>query len=228
MNKAMKRFRKETEAKRLLAIAIGAGLLVGAMPARAAQVLFTGTRENATPVPVPGTGRCVPAYFRTITIAPGALSSTGTSNFGSYTADMSHCEETAALPRDIIDGLFTFNFAAGDSLFGTYSGAAALSGMPGSASILHNFVVTGGTGRFLGATGALVSTGTLQGVMTANGPVGMFTGVIEGRLSGPNVPEPASWAMLIAGFALAGGMLRQRRAGPVLRRCQAGHRACPD
>jgi len=213
----MKRLRKKTETKRLMMVALGAGLLAGAVPAHAAQVLFTGTRENATPPPAPGTGRCVPAYFRTITIAPGALSSTGTSNFGNYTADMSHCEETAALPRDIIDGLFTFNFVAADSLFGTYSGAAALSGMPGSASILHNFLVTGGTGRFLGATGALVSTGTLQGVMTANGPVGVFSGVIEGRLSGPNVPEPASWAMLIAGFSLAGGALRQRRARPALR-----------
>lgn len=29
------------------------------------------------------------------------------------------------------------------------------------------------------------------------------------------VPEPASWAMLVAGFGLAGGALRQRRAGMV-------------
>jgi len=30
-------------------------------------------------------------------------------------------------------------------------------------------------------------------------------------VSGPAIPEPASWAMMIGGFALAGGALRQRR-----------------
>jgi len=32
---------------------------------------------------------------------------------------------------------------------------------------------------------------------------------------GASVPEPASWALMIAGFGLAGGALRRRRRAPI-------------
>jgi hypothetical protein len=38
-----------------------------------------------------------------------------------------------------------------------------------------------------------------------------------GATAGAGVPEPASWAMLIGGFGLAGGALRRRRARTVVR-----------
>jgi hypothetical protein len=37
-------------------------------------------------------------------------------------------------------------------------------------------------------------------------------GHTQGFVTGGGVPEPASWALMIAGFGLAGGMLRRRRA----------------
>jgi hypothetical protein len=44
------------------------------------------------------------------------------------------------------------------------------------------------------------------------GPVGLCgTGAICGTITGPAVPEPATWAMMIAGFGLVGGMARRRR-----------------
>jgi hypothetical protein len=184
--------------------------LLAAQPATAANFAFTGTRENVTRPPVPNTGRCAPTYPRTIVIEPGALSSTGTSNFGAFTASMSHCEATDAALRDIIDGLFTFNFAAGDSLFGSYSGQATPGGPQGSLNILHNFVITGGSGRFLDAIGTFVSTGTLRGAFVDGGPAGIFSGSLNGIVNAPGVPEPASWAMMIGGFALAGAAARRR------------------
>jgi hypothetical protein len=33
-----------------------------------------------------------------------------------------------------------------------------------------------------------------------------------------SVPEPASWALMIGGFGMAGAMLRRRRAQPALAR----------
>ena len=44
---------------------------------------------------------------------------------------------------------------------------------------------------------------------TLPGDIGFRTFVDEA--AAPAVPEPASWAMMIGGFALAGGMLRQKR-----------------
>lgn len=40
----------------------------------------------------------------------------------------------------------------------------------------------------------------------------LVTGTADGTLPNPSVPEPASWAMMIAGFGLAGGLIRRRSA----------------
>ena len=67
--------------------------------------------------------------------------------------------------------------------------------------------MTGGTGRFLGATGSLSTTGALR---LANGNAN-YSGVVSGRLDMPAVPVPATWAMMILGFGAAGSMIRRRR-----------------
>ena len=194
-----------------LAAAIG---LILSIPqaATAATFAFTGTRENVTRPPVPNTGRCAPTYLRTIEIEPGALSSTGTSNFGAFTASMSHCEATAAPDRAVIDGRFTFDFGAGDSLFGSYAGQLSPGGPGGSLNVLHNFVVTGGSGRFLNATGAFTSIGFLRGALVDGAPAGIFEGSLNGQVVAAGIPEPSSWTSMIAGFALLGGIARMRRA----------------
>jgi hypothetical protein len=40
-----------------------------------------------------------------------------------------------------------------------------------------------------------------------------YAGLTQARIPGAAVPEPESWAMLIAGFGLVGGVMRRRRAG---------------
>jgi hypothetical protein len=51
-------------------------------------------------------------------------------------------------------------------------------------------------------------------VSTTDGDIGFRSFVDEA--AAPAVPEPASWAMMIGGFALAGGALRQRRTARVI------------
>jgi hypothetical protein len=45
------------------------------------------------------------------------------------------------------------------------------------------------------------------------GPVGLCDiGELCGEITGPAIPEPGTWAMLIAGFGLVGATLRRRNA----------------
>lgn len=164
--------------------ATGAGLaLLGAIfaasPAMSQSLPFNGTRENVNPVAPPG-GRCVPPYFNTVNIAPGALSSTGTSNISNFTSTQSHCI-TSPPPTSLVDGLFTYRFEAGDTIFGTYTGNVTTSATPGSFSAVENLIITGGTGRFIGASGTISDNGVLQ---FANGN-GIFQGTLSGSILAP-------------------------------------------
>ena len=117
-----------------VACVVAAGTL--APPQVAAQTIeLDGTRQNVNPLSPPGSGRCAPAYFNTVEIAPGALSSTGTSNIGPFASTQSHCI-TSPPPTSVVDGEFTYTFRAGDTITGTYSGTPmprhiALPGLEG-------------------------------------------------------------------------------------------------
>jgi hypothetical protein len=72
-------------------------------------------------------------------------------------------------------GTFLFTAANGDTVFGTISGQARLTA-PNVLTIEENAIITGGTGRFDGATGGFTVTrlkDTVTGVTT-----GSFTGTI--------------------------------------------------
>jgi hypothetical protein len=175
-----------------------------AMPASATVVAFTGTRANVNPLSPLGSGRCGPGRS-TVNIQPGPGTSTGTSNFGNFSSTQSHCI-TPPLPASFDSGIFTYDFESGDTLFGIYDGAVSLTDTPGIFSTVENLLVQGGTGQFLNATGSITTMGTLQFV---NGN-GVYSGVVNGRLDIPAVPEPATWALMIAGFGLTGASLRAR------------------
>ncbi|GAO40387.1 hypothetical protein SCH01S_48_00450 [Sphingomonas changbaiensis NBRC 104936] len=181
------------------------GALASAQPASAYVVSISGARQNVNPLAPLGVGRCGPGRS-TVTIGPGNGSSTGTSNLGAFTSIQSHCI-TPPLPASYDSGIFTYDFGSGDTLVGTYSGAVALGMTPGVFHATENLVVSGGTGRFLNATGLIDTSGTLQ-FLNGNG---VYSGTIAGRLEIPSVPEPAAWAMMIAGFGLAGAAARRRK-----------------
>jgi hypothetical protein len=186
-----------------------------ATPVAAQTLEITGTRENANPLSPPGSGRCAPAYFNTVDIAPGATSSTGNSNLGTFTSTQSHCIVTAP-PTAIADGAFTYTFSTGETLTGTYAGSVDATGTPGQFLATENLVFTGGTGRFTNASGTITDNGPLS---FANN-VGVFKGTIAGTINasaetatgnfasaaGPASAAIGDHATAYGGLALASGI----------------------
>lgn len=86
---------------------------------------------------------------------------------GSYTVELSFCARAGGI---LDDGLGTFVAADGDQLHFTFDGKSAFA-PPFSLSFISYSVFTGGTGRFDGATGRAVATGSLD-VRTGSGSGG--------------------------------------------------------
>lgn len=104
-----------------------------------------------------------------------------------------------------------FSRASGNDIFDFYVGAPL--------DLTSSFSVTS-TGlypfsQFLGlatSAGALTFTGSSQ-VSFSNQIGGSTNPPLPGGVTG--VPEPANWAMMIAGFGLVGGAMRTRKLKPV-------------
>ena len=105
---------------------------------------------------------------------------TGTGNatgLGSYSGQYRECLIPAT--GAVTGGTFTLTAANGDEGFGTYSGQA----FPTDDATVVNYrdpgVITGGTGRFAGASGSMTTSGL------ANLATGEYRGTITGSVSSP-------------------------------------------
>ncbi len=128
------------------------------------------------------------------------------------------------------------NLAAGATALINVSGAAAsisnlqiwLEGSASSSNILWNFYdattlsfsgvtvrgsVLAPTAAYLGGNGNIEGTLIVNSFGNKNGTTELHSGFdYKGGLLTPSVPEPASWALMIAGFGMVGGLLRRRAA----------------
>jgi hypothetical protein len=79
-----------------------------------------------------------------------------------------------------LTGAATFTAANGDTLTATVEGQATLTTTPGVLSIVEVYTITGGTGRFAGATGSFTLEST---VIQATGvSSGTFSGAIDHQM----------------------------------------------
>ena len=192
-----------------LALTILALGLATAAPAAAKTLSFSGTFVNSNAPAAPG-GRCTGLTVNISNNAP--FESVGTSNLGAFTSVQSHCLDgpppiaIGAPDRPYYDGLFTYSFAGGATLFGTYTGLLTNAGTMGVIDNVQNFIVTGGSGSLRGATGAFTGVGDIR--FASGPPVGTLT-ITNGTIT-TAVPEPAAWTMMILGFGLVGGLTRGR------------------
>lgn len=184
---------------RQLLIAFAATLPVSVA---AATLAFTGHLMNDTPPPGPNPACMAGQVY--INFNPSNAIALGTSNFGNFGPSQAHC--LTPPPISYSGGVFDFTFAAGDVLSGSYSGFFTPTGTPNVLNTTVNFIALGGTGRFLGASGTIQGVGILDRSL----PRPLNNIDLTGMLNLPAVPEPASWALMIGGFALTGVAMRRR------------------
>lgn len=196
--------------KSIYSVGLALCLAAPVAPAGAATFVFSGSRQNVD-APGPAAARCGALATGNIRNAPPPATSSGSSNFGAFTPTLSHCIQlplstTSPTPFDL--GEFLFEFATGDSLFGTYTGNVTPVS-PGLFALAQTHVVTGGTGLFAGATGNFASSGTLS--FLTGRPSVMQT--FSGQLNASGVPEASTWAMMLIGFGAVGYSMRRRGVG---------------
>jgi hypothetical protein len=81
-------------------------------------------------------------------------------HLGRIKVEQSHCIDlTGPDPLAFTDGLFTLTAADGDTVTGTYGGRLQPTVTPNLFYIDGTFLITGGTGRFAGASGGGAATG---------------------------------------------------------------------
>ena len=112
---------------------------------------FTASFASASTA-APG-GRC-PAI--TVVIAAPGTSAPG----GAFTTAQSHCVDPGSENGAFTDGIFTFTYAGGNELSGTYQGQLVPTADPAEFTIDGEFTITDGAGDFDGATGGGDASGT--------------------------------------------------------------------
>jgi hypothetical protein len=146
-------------------------LFVGLVAAFAVSLASVAVSAVAAETPFKGTVSAVETGetafpFRTITREGG-----GTATYlGKYAE---HITMQITIPTLHGIGAATFTAANGDTLTATVDGQATRTG-PTTLSIVENYTITGGTGRFADATGSFTLESTVE----------QSTGVSSGTLSG--------------------------------------------
>ena len=176
-----------------LRAAILAMTLCSGAAAQADVLTFTGSAfAQATPQAL---GSC-PVFHSAVLAGPN----NGTSSLGSFDYTSNSC----VTPGGPVNGTFGIDFSATNGIFGTLNGTNTALGA-GLFSPAFTYTILGGTGGFLGSTGMFLGTGSI------NGPLQQLSLNFAGTINAPAVPEPATWAMMLMGFAGIGFAMRRPR-----------------
>ena len=93
---------------------------------------------------------------------------------GLFTLDIQHVVNR---PTMTAVGTYEFTAANGDKVYADFSGMASLTGIPGVLYVEEDAIITGGTGRFAGATGSFTTERLYDRI--AGTTVGSFEGIIS-------------------------------------------------
>jgi hypothetical protein len=127
---------------------------------------------------VPFRGRFV-GVATTLSVNPpivsGVTNGTGTATqLGRFTFQQLHDVNVAT---GTLTGSYHFTAANGDGLFATFTGQSSATPTPGVRAVVETATVTGGTGRFAGATGAFTVKRLIN--MSTHTAAGSFSGTIS-------------------------------------------------
>jgi hypothetical protein len=130
--------------------------------------------RNGAQLPFHGSLQAV----ETIVPAPPVLRVNATANgtgthLGRFAATY---QVTVTIATGSATGSFIFIAANGDRLFATFTGQATPTVEPGVVTIRETAAITGGTGRFAGATGSFIIERVL------NQPTGVSSGSFDGTI----------------------------------------------
>jgi hypothetical protein len=127
--------------------------LVNSKPA-AQELPFKGRLQGSfTFVPDPP-----PSTFASVNFGPLTGNAT---HLGRFTLTGPHRVNVAVTPATAT-GTFEFTAANGDTLTASFTGLGTPTAVPGVASIVETATITGGTGRFAGATGSFIVERTVD------------------------------------------------------------------
>ncbi len=113
-----------------------------------------------------------------------SVSLEGTGNathLGRFTVEIPHVVNAT---NRTSTGTYEFTAANGDTLTAGFTGQASLTATPGVLSVVETATITGGTGRFAGATGSFTVERLVEQV------AGLTTGSFEGTISSPAAGKP--------------------------------------
>lgn len=195
-------------------VGFAAALTLSAFAAKADTINFDEFTSPPVTCCFSDTGIIGPIVYSTVTIQDGAgsghvMNSEGWSNqqtsgdnlFGTLSSgaiDFLFNQDVFGLNFDLINGTGAFDFVV--SIFD------ANDSLLGSQTISLNSFATQGSVQNV----AFGQTGIRTVHIAGSDDFAVDT--INFSTSGGAVPEPASWALMIGGFGLAGGALRRRRA----------------
>ena len=157
----MNRYRSVSLALTALAV-----LLSARLAAASQEVPFNGSFEGVvTHTPVDAVTDSV------------LVEATGTANqLGRFGVIAPHLVDT---PSRTAAGHYEFTAANGDKLYAEFTGRAQPTGTQGVISIVETATITGGTGRFAGATGSFVAYRLFDRIADTT------TGFFEGTITSP-------------------------------------------
>lgn len=170
--------------------------------AAATPVDFFGTWMNTNPLsgPIAPCGGGVGVVNKN---DPPQFHSAGFSNLGSFVFNLVQC-----FAQPAPNGQMELDFGGGNTLLGTWGSVSTPSGTPSLFQVVGTGGITGGTGSFSRYTGSFSANGYLD---RRDSAVAGSAFVFRGQLA--PVPEPASWALMLAGLAAVGAVAGRRTPG---------------